>query len=448
MLLTNTLRRAADRIVKAVAVPPPPMPAETAPEEAASPPEPPYQGYIDECSRFHVAGWVRNLADPDERPVVEVLVRRGAEERVAGHATADEFSEPLFRLQVGDGHHAFFLLFDRPLPAEDADGVVVRVAGRRHEVERAPAMRRDFTPISHVALDLVNNCNLRCPFCVYDYTDVRTTRRMTEATFRNALTLLPFVTDGNFWLSCLHEPTLHPELTRFIGLVPAEYRRKLFFTTNLAKRQPEEFFAFLAASGMHHINISVESFDPAIYEKMRKGARHAIFRENLERLKNAFANATSPPKLRFISLVFRSNLAEIPELVAFTRAEYGAWQNEVRTVFDKDFIDPAFKAEEYLRDEDQPALRRMVATLPADGLVLDLPPDTAAAPATAASAAPARPPRFVPRPLNLRVEWDGTLIVCGPRIDDAPDGPANTIHEYVVTNIDNLRNPLKFLLNI
>ena len=77
-------------------------------------------------------------------------------------------------------------------------------------------------------MDIVDNCNLRCPFCLYDYANTRTTHFMTEQTIEAALRFLPYTRDGEFWFSCLHEPTLHPKLTSFIDKVPPEYRRKLF----------------------------------------------------------------------------------------------------------------------------------------------------------------------------------------------------------------------------
>ena len=33
-----------------------------------------------------------------------------------------------------------------------------------------------------IALDIVNNCNLRCPFCVVDYSRIKTTEVMSDDT--------------------------------------------------------------------------------------------------------------------------------------------------------------------------------------------------------------------------------------------------------------------------
>jgi hypothetical protein len=211
------------------------------PAEASPAPVPirgPFQGYIDERSTHHVAGWVRNLSDPAERVDFEVVLPRPDGERVIHSGRADSFSHVLVQVGVGDGFYSFYVLFQTPLSEPERDRLFVRPAGTSHRLELAPALRTEFEPISHVALDIVNNCNLRCPFCVYDYGSTRATKFMSDETFEAALRLIPYVTDGNFWLSCLHEATLHPRLLDFIAKVPVEYRRKLFYTTNLAKRMP------------------------------------------------------------------------------------------------------------------------------------------------------------------------------------------------------------------
>ena len=123
---------------------------------------------------------------------------------------ADLFSPLLVQVGVGDGGYMFFALLDPELSPAERDRVFVRPAGTAHRLELAPEMKTEFTPVSHLAMDIVNNCNLRCPFCVFDYQGVRTTRVMTDETFEAALRLAPFVTDGNFWLSCLHEGDAAP----------------------------------------------------------------------------------------------------------------------------------------------------------------------------------------------------------------------------------------------
>lgn len=428
-----------------------------------APPAGPFQGYIDERSTRHVAGWMRDLSDPAVRLDYEVVVE-GPDERVVHRGRADQASALLVKVGVGDGGYAFFAALEPPLPPAERDRVFVRPAGAAHRLELAPEMKTEFTPISHLAMDIVNNCNLRCPFCVYDYSGVRATRFMTDETYEAALRLIPFVTDGNFWLSCLHEATLHPRLIEFVERVPSEYRRKVFYTTNLAKRMPPAYFEHLAGSGIHHVNISLESLDPAIYERMRAGARHPIFMANWAMLLDRFATADAPPPLRYNIMAYRSNLAEIPGLVDVLLRDKRAWQVEVRHTFDVAHIPPGFREREFLSTEEWAGLAQALAGHPPDRVSVILPPDGAgydrkaeadpgvAAPPEAAPATPeahnpwARSPGSqIPRPLNLQMDCDGSMMVYG---DDSIEGGAPLRTNYVYTNIAYVKDPIRFLMSL
>ncbi len=404
-----------------------------------------YQGFVDERSRFHVAGWVRNLENPADRPIVEAVLPSSSGMRVLARGAAAEFSDVLTKIGIGDGCHAFFLAFDNPLPPGDDSHIVVRVADTAYELPRAPSEKRTFTPISHIAIDIVNNCNLRCPFCVYDYANTRSTKFMSEETFRNIMPIFPYVADANIWLSCLHEPTLHPQLIDFIEMVPDEHRRKIFFTSNLAKRQKIDFFETLGKSGINHINVSVESFDRDIYEKMRKGARYDIFMENLGKMKDAFSRSANPPKVRFISTVFRSNADEIPDLVEMTRTDYGAWQNEIRAVFDMPYTAQNFKDEEYIDIQKWNEIKGRLSKYSSDDVVVIDPQD----PATEETTAPDAPQgkvrtQLVPRPLNIRVDWSGNIYVYGPYRESDEQGNGFTT-DYVASNVNRIRNLTGFI---
>ena len=420
---------------------------EHAPALTARPPEavpPRLVGYVDERSPHHLAGWVWNEADPSERLAYEVL--DGA--KVIACGVADHTSAVLGKMGVGDARYAFRVLLDQP--AADPAALQVRVADTPVILPLAPRLQTGFQPISHVAMDIVDNCNLRCPFCTYDYTGVRTTRFMSDDTFQAALRLLPYVTEGNFWLSCLHEATIHPELLRFIDMVPREYRDRLMYTSNLAKRMPDAYFAQLGASGMHHLNISVESLQPELYERLRKGARFRIFQENWAKLLDACRTGPAPPRLRYNMMAYRSNLRELPGLVELLLAEKLAWQVEVRYTFDEPHIPDAFRQAEYLRDEEWTWLEAQLAHHDPARVVLVLPPPEtregppaarppavaplAAAPPVAAAPGPQRPAY----PLGMRVDWDGALVVYSEAV--GPDGiPQHTNH--LETNVAAVADP-------
>jgi len=432
---------------------------ELAPALVTEPPRVRFQGYVDARSIRHVAGWVRNLTDADERLAVEVVLpdARGGE-RVLWRGTANRPSAVLREVGVGDGDYSFHAMLPEVLDMAARDAVFVRPEGSAFRLELAPALVTAFEPISHVALDIVDNCNLRCPFCVVDYADTHRTRFMTDEVFESALRLLPYVTDGNFWLSCLHEATLHPRLLDFIAMVPRAYRHKLFYTTNLAKRMPPSYFAALAKSGMHHLNISLESLDPAIYERMCKGARHRIFAANWELLLDAFAATRAAPRLRYNVMAYRSNLREIPGLVEILLRDRHAWQVEIRHTYDEPHIPAGFREAEFLSTAEWSWLgeqlrhwspERVLLLVPPGGIGHDRDPERPAPPdvRTALEPSATSPVRNgVPRPLNLSMSWDGTLRVYG----EEPRGPGGAPRHvnYVSTAITGLDDPLQFLMSL
>jgi hypothetical protein len=405
---------------------------------------PALQGYVDERSTHHVAGWARNRFDPTDRVALEVVLDTPDGGRVLARCQADIFNSVLAKLSVGDAAYGFRVLFPNALSEDQRDAVVVRASGTRTPLELAPSLRTAFEPISHVAMDIVNNCNLRCPFCVFDYTNTRTTRVMLDATFDAALRLIPHVSDGNFWLSCLHEATLHPDLLRFIERVPRQWRHKLMYTTNLAKPMPDTYFTMLAGSGMHHINISLESLDPEIYQRMRKGARWRIFADNWDRLVRAFQAGSASPRVRYNMMAYQSNLAEIPGIVNLLRQERLAWQVEIRHTFDVAHIPDSFRQTEFLCRSDWTWLAEQLRDHPAEDVLLIPPPETqgSAQPTPSPAGAADKAPHTVTHPLNIRMEWDGKLIVYGEWT--GPDGMPEH-HQFVITNIHHLRDPIQFL---
>jgi hypothetical protein len=431
---------------------------ELAPGLVTTPPPAPgtpvYQGYLDERSVTHVAGWVRDLTHPEARVEVEIVLEGPEGERILARMLADDYNPLVQQVGVGDGRYAFFKRFEQPVDEAERDQIFVRPVGSGHRLELSPGLRASFEPINHVAMDIVNNCNLRCPFCVYDYSHTNRTNFMTDETFNAALRLIPFVTDGNFWLSCLHEATLHPQLVEFIARVPRQYRKKLFFTTNLAKRMPLSYFEALADSGMSHINVSLESLDPVLYERMRKGARFKIFMEMWEQLLSVFAAHPNPPKIRYNMMAYRSNLFEIKGLTELLLREKNGYQVEIRNTFDGPQIDPKFRNYEFLTNAEWAFLASEMKGFAPEQVVLLLPPggegydrwDVKAEqkfPERDPYRMPEITPGPAPRPFSLRISWDGTLNVYAelPRAPGDPPTHAN----YLVSNINALEDPMATL---
>lgn len=415
-------------------------------------------GFVDELSTHHARGWLWNEADDTARVdyVVELRDNDGPP-RVLAAGRADLFSQHLVNIGVGDGAHGFSVFFSPPLTEAERDRVEIRATESGMKVALAPALSRAFEPIGHVALDLVDNCNLRCPFCVYDYSETKRTHFMSAAIFESALRLIPYTTEGNFWLSCFHEATLHPDLLRFIDCVPIDQRRKLMYTTNLAKPMPDSYFAAIAASGMHHLNISLESLDPVLYERMRKGARFRIFLENWQRLLAAVRAGSASPRLRYNVLAYRSNRDEIPALVETLLTKKLAWQVEIRHTFDEEHIPRDFAAAEYLDQGDWEWLAEQlsgyaperVLLIPPSRLKL-IPPPPSSSPETTTKQKQhdqmAKVSHGPPHPLQIRIDWDGKLRVYGETqgtVDGAP-----TLQNFVISNIAYIRDVVGFVTSL
>ena len=385
-----------------------------------------YQGYVDELSHSHAAGWLWSPSEPFGRVAYEVVSPRSGE--VLGRGRAEWFQPGLHTVGLPDNRHGYYVRFPRMLTDNERAEAVVRVSATGQVLEPSSWLVSAYQPLQFVIMDIVDNCNLRCPFCVYDYSTTHTTNLMSEATIDVAAKLAPYVTEGNFWFSCLHEPTLHPRLVEFIQKVPFEHRRKLFYTTNLAKRMPQSYFKALADSGMHHINVSIESLDPAVYERFRKGARHRIFTENWDRLVPAFARGKAPPLLRYIAMAYKSNVRDLPAMVEYLLNERGGGEIEVRHTYDVPHLPAQFRRAEYLSQGEWHWLRDELARFPAGKVILVMPPgvddpgfDAAlladppppvaaqAVPIRAASLAP--PAGFLPGRYGMRLFWDGCLEV-------------------------------------
>lgn len=416
-------------------------------------------GLVEQRSVRHVAGWMFDPARPGEPPEFDVVLADGS---VVANGRAD-LGLAWLRQPPAAGHGFHLVLPRRPSDAERA-GAEVRPAGGGRALPLAADPIEQYRPIKHVALDIVDNCNLRCPFCLYDYANTHRTNVMTDEVFEAAIRLMPYVGNEFFWLSCLHEPTMHPKFTSFIERIPQEFRSNIFYTTNLSRRMPQEYYDALSRSGLAFINISIESRDPELYERMRKGAKHRIFMESWEKLLAACAAGPAPPKLRYIMMVYKSNLREIPHLIEYLRSERMASFIDVRYTFNMAHIEDEFRAAEFLDPEEWHWLAAQLAHYPPHEVSLSLPPDlppdlppahpdatpaAGAAPAEAAtvvaemaSPVPSRP-QFVTSPgeFEFRVSWDGRAFVApiyiGPRPDIVPD--------LAEINIRDLTDPADFL---
>ena len=294
----------------------------------------------------------------------------------------------------------------------------------------------------YIAADIVNNCNLRCPFCLVDYGQVKNTNLMSEETFKALIRLAPAVPTAGFWLSCLHEPTLHPRLGEFIKLIPLDQRHKFWFTTNLTRPLPDELIETIAGSGLHHINVSYDSFDEEVFAMLRKHGRLKMFRQNLDRVLAAFSKVRNPPFIRYITMAYRSNVAEIPSMVTWMNDSGNAMEVEIRYTFNTANISEDFRREQFLEKDEWLALKARLDALPYKNVSLSMPPDDynredPYVPANWFETVPPTPPphKAFKRPMQVRVRPDGRIHLSGSE-------------NVFAVKVGELKNPIAFFESI
>ncbi|MEM7307666.1 MAG: radical SAM protein [Planctomycetota bacterium] len=225
-----------------------------------------------------------------------------------------------------------------------------------------------------IAGDITRNCNLRCPFCLADFQEYREKGLIEEETFDRLMTLLPLVAgEGKVLLSCLFEPSIHPRWLDLYERVPHGLRSKCFFTTNLARVEAGSFER-LGGLGFHHINVSVDSLRPDVYEDLRRGARFDAFRTNLGALARHLRESESPLPLHGVTTVTRRNADEVPALVERCAEEFGFRHHEVRYVYETAHIEEEWKRANLLPQDAWEGLQAFAEETEHD-VALEAPPE-------------------------------------------------------------------------
>lgn len=206
-------------------------------------------------------------------------------------------------------------------------------------------------------MDITKACNLRCRFCVQDWKQNYPNVFMTRETFANVVKILPLIHPGWLNISCGFESTIHPNFFEFMESIPFEYKNRIHLTTNLSKKFDVCELERLSNLPIDVLNISFESFNREIYEELRHGSKFTNFITNLENLTRIFKANPNAPEIHYISLVFKQNIAEIPDLITTCFEKYHSKNNEIRTPFpwsiptnDKEWMDKSLLTDDEWQD--------------------------------------------------------------------------------------------------
>lgn len=288
-----------------------------------------FQGHIDHSGNGEIFGWARDRDNETSRLSVRISLSNGWQTTTIANILRHDLADK----QIGDGCYGFKVKVPCLVSDEDQISVTATIEGTDFQLNNSQRKLDPEYPIFLIAGDIVNNCNLRCPFCVTDYQLTRGTKIMDRQTFEKSLALLPYVPNGMFWLSCMHEPTMHSELASYIELIPLKQRKKISFTTNLCKKLDDHLLKTIAFSGINNVRISIDSFDPNTFSKLRKGGKLDVFLNNLERFSEFIATSPTPPKIHYITMAFNDNLDEIEALIEKCKSILEPARHEIRFMF-------------------------------------------------------------------------------------------------------------------
>lgn len=185
-------------------------------------------------------------------------------------------------------------------------------------------MNAPAVPLPHfLQIEPVGQCNLRCAMCSIQYRHAGPPwgppALMPYADFVRLLDSFPEVHELH--LQGLGEPLMHPDFFRMVEYAVGK-GLKVSTNTNLTLLTPKRVEQCVR-SGLHAVHVSIDGASAAVYEKIRRGASFQKVVRNLSRLVAARATLGSrTPELRMVSVVMRSNLHELKELVALAH-RYG-----------------------------------------------------------------------------------------------------------------------------
>lgn len=179
----------------------------------------------------------------------------------------------------------------------------------------------------HISFATNNACNLRCPMCprAYDYTLTREKTTLSLDIFKKIVN--EGVANGlmAIRLNKQNEPTLTSNLPEYIAYAKGKGVLDVMINTN-AVALTRRLGKALIVSGLDKINISFDSHEKGVYEKIRVGAKFENVVDNIRGFFKLRRELDSITPLIRISRVTRSS--EVSKLKGFTEF-FKEWCDEV-----------------------------------------------------------------------------------------------------------------------
>jgi sulfatase maturation enzyme AslB (radical SAM superfamily) len=153
---------------------------------------------------------------------------------------------------------------------------------------------------------------------------------MSEECFERAANLMQYAA-GALMIGCSGEVFVHPNFSKMLKKVPYDYKYRTYFSSNFASNISEEQMHDIATSNISFINISMESIQPDVYEKMRRGAKYENFMRNLKTLRRILDEYPDPPKIHVTTVVTEYNYSEIKGIFIYMQDNFKITAHEFRT---------------------------------------------------------------------------------------------------------------------
>ena len=172
-----------------------------------------------------------------------------------------------------------------------------------------------------VQIEPVGQCNLRCQMCAIQFRrDGPPHGPLAFLAFEDFQRLIEGFGDiDELQLQGLGEPTMHP---RFFDMVAWASARGIRVSTNSnltlwSRRRALQ----CVESGLAALHVSLDAATPALYERIRRGARFSKVIRNLRRVMAAREAVDSPLHVRIVTVLMRQNVHELPAIVQLASAE-------------------------------------------------------------------------------------------------------------------------------
>lgn len=162
-------------------------------------------------------------------------------------------------------------------------------------------------------IELTSKCNLRCTYCAVSQPDYQGVQFPIE--HFDALTKLILDRPPELILVNGHgETTIVKDWDRYCRTW-LDLGFELEIISNLAKKLSDEEIDTFAR--FKKINVSIDSADPEVFETLRRGAKFARVKENLERIVAAGQELGTVPQLSFSIVLMDKNARTMPGLIEF-----------------------------------------------------------------------------------------------------------------------------------